>query len=191
MCTWFKSLDQILQLLTLPSALKGSFREGQVGVVVCCLGSSMSSVFPREFLLISSFNEWINDAFILRTGQWRQCAHRTPATGWEERESKSQSSVWGLLGRHYWQGPVVVIWLGHQGYTPTLYVKFHGIFNDHRESGPWLNVSSERRTHLWLCCVHSCVLHIIFKFEALTFYYAQQIHSQWQLSDHYVRGLTN
>ncbi len=31
------------------------------------------------------------------------------------------------------------------GYTPTLYEKCHGIFNDHRESGPWFNVSSERR----------------------------------------------
>ncbi len=27
---------------------------------------------------------------------------------------------------------------------PTLYEKCHGIFNDHRESGPWFNVSSER-----------------------------------------------
>ncbi len=36
------------------------------------------------------------------------------------------------------------IWPGHRGYTPTLYEKFHGIFNDHRESGPRFNVSSER-----------------------------------------------
>ncbi len=32
------------------------------------------------------------------TGQRRQCAHHTPATGGEERESLSQSSGWGLLG---------------------------------------------------------------------------------------------
>ncbi len=25
------------------------------------------------------------------------------------------------------------IWPGHRGYTPTLYEKCHGIFNDHRE----------------------------------------------------------
>ncbi len=25
---------------------------------------------------------------------------------------------------------------GHRGYTPTLYDECHGIFNDHRESGP-------------------------------------------------------
>ncbi len=37
------------------------------------------------------------------------------------------------------------IWPGHRGYTPTLYEKCHGIFNDHRESGPRFNISSERR----------------------------------------------
>ncbi len=37
------------------------------------------------------------------------------------------------------------IWPGHRGYTPTLYEKCHGIFNDHRESGPRFNVSSERQ----------------------------------------------
>ncbi len=38
------------------------------------------------------------------TGQdWlAQCANHTPATGGEERESKSQSSGWGLLGSHDW-----------------------------------------------------------------------------------------
>ncbi len=61
------------------------------------------------------------------------CSHHTPATGGEERESKSQSSGWGFLGGHDWQGPVEGIWPGHRGYTPTLYEKCHGIFNDHRE----------------------------------------------------------
>ncbi len=37
------------------------------------------------------------------------------------------------------------IWPGHRGYIPTLYEKCHGIFNDHRESGPRFNVSSERQ----------------------------------------------
>ncbi len=41
------------------------------------------------------------------------------------------------------QGPVVEIWPGHRGYTPTLYEMSHGIFNDHRESGPQFNVSTE------------------------------------------------
>ncbi len=34
---------------------------------------------------------------------------------------------------------------GHRGYNPTLYEKCHGFFNDHGESGPRFNVSSERR----------------------------------------------
>ncbi len=79
------------------------------------------------------------------TAQRRQCAHHTPATGGEERERWSQFSGWVLLGGHDWQRPVEGIWPGHRGYTPTLYKKCHGIFNDHRESGPRFNVSSERR----------------------------------------------
>ncbi len=71
------------------------------------------------------------------TGQRRQCAHHTPATGGEERVIEP-ISVKGLLGGHGWQGPVVGIWPGHWGYTPTLYEMCHGIFNDHRESGPRL-----------------------------------------------------
>ncbi len=61
------------------------------------------------------------------------------------RERESQSSGWGLLGGHDWQGPVEGIWPGHWGYTPTLYNECHGIFNDHKESGPQFNVSPERR----------------------------------------------
>ncbi len=53
-----------------------------------------------------------------------------------------------IIRRPYRQGPVGGIWPGHRGYTPTLYEKCHGIFNDHRESGPWFNVSSERRCFL-------------------------------------------
>ncbi len=48
-----------------------------------------------------------------------------------------------LTNNNMW--PVVRIWLGHRGYTPTLYEKCHGISNDHRESGPRFNVSSERQ----------------------------------------------
>ncbi len=88
------------------------------------------------------------------TGQRRQYAHHTPATGGEERESQSQSSGWGLLWGHDWQGPVVGIWPGQRGYTPTLYKVCHGIFNDHRESGPRFNVSSERWCFFWQYSVH-------------------------------------
>ncbi len=38
------------------------------------------------------------------------------------------------------------------GLHPTLYEKCHGIFNDHRESGPRFNVSSERRCLLTVWC---------------------------------------
>ncbi len=46
-----------------------------------------------------------------------------------------------MIDKGQWGG----IWPGHRDYTPTLYEKCHGIFNDHRESGPRFNVSSERR----------------------------------------------
>ncbi len=65
-----------------------------------------------------------------------------------ERREIEPIKWWGLLGGHDWQGPVEGIWPGHRGYTPTLYKKCHGIFNDHRESGPRFNVSSERRCFL-------------------------------------------
>ncbi len=38
------------------------------------------------------------------------------------------------------------------GYIPTLHEKCLGIFNDHRESGPQFNVSSERRCLLTVWC---------------------------------------
>ncbi len=81
---------------------------------------------------------------------WCDGCHRTtapvrsPHTSYRWRgESVIEASVWGLLGGHVWQGPV---WEFGQdtGVTPLLfYEKCHGIFNDHRESGPRFNVSSE------------------------------------------------
>ncbi len=41
---------------------------------------------------------------------------------------------------------------GHRGYTPTLYEKCYGIFNDHRESGHRFNVSFERQCSLTVKC---------------------------------------
>ncbi len=62
----------------------------------------------------------LDDAMAV-TGQRRQCAHHTPATGGEERERESQSSVWGLLGGHDWQRPVE---LGQDtGVTPLLFTR--------------------------------------------------------------------
>ncbi len=67
------------------------------------------------------------------TGQRRQCAHHTPAAGGER-----------VIEPIKWMGIVRRPWLTRAsggnlartpGYTPNLYEKYHGIFNDHRESG--------------------------------------------------------
>ncbi len=36
------------------------------------------------------------------------------------------------------------IWLGCRGHTSTLFERHPGILNDHRESGPRFNISSEQ-----------------------------------------------
>ncbi len=79
------------------------------------------------------------------TAQRRQCAHHTPATGGEERVIEPIKWM-GIIRRPWWSE--AGIWPGHRGYTPTLYDECHGIFNDHRESGPRFNVSSKRRCFL-------------------------------------------
>ncbi len=73
-----------------------------------------------------------------------QNTHHTPATGGEETVMKS-ISVWGWLGGH--DGQRTVGEFGQDtGVTSLLFFEGHpGIFNDHRESGPRFNVSSERR----------------------------------------------
>ncbi len=78
------------------------------------------------------------------------CA-RTPTThqliGGEETVMKP-ISVWGLLGGHDGQRPMGKF--GQDaGVTPLLFFEGHpGIFNDHRESGPRFNISSEGRCFL-------------------------------------------
>ncbi len=59
---------------------------------------------------------------------------RSPHTSYRWRGERVIEPIkWrGLLRGHDWQGPVVGIWPGHRGYTPTLYEKCHGILNDHR-----------------------------------------------------------
>ncbi len=51
----------------------------------------------------------------------------------------------GMIRRPWWSEASGRIW---PGYTPTLFKKHPGIFNDHRESGPRFNVSSKRRCFL-------------------------------------------
>ncbi len=79
------------------------------------------------------------------TVQRRQCAHHTPATGGEEREIEPIK----------WMGIIRRPWLtkasgGNLARTPGLHLYSlrevsWDFFNDHRESGPRFNVSSERR----------------------------------------------
>ncbi len=61
----------------------------------------------------------------------------------ERRPSEAvNQQIWGLLGGHDGQRP-----MGKFGQdaevTPLLFFERHGILNDHRESGPRFNVSSE------------------------------------------------
>ncbi len=84
---------------------------------------------------------------------WCDGSHRTtapvrsPHTSYRWRGERDRANQ---VDGDYWEA-----WLtkasggnlesGHLGYTPTLYDECHGIFNDHRESRPRFNVSSERR----------------------------------------------
>ncbi len=73
---------------------------------------------------------------------WCDGCHRTtapvrsPHTSYRWRGERDIEPIeWmGIIRRPWVEG----IWPGHWGYTPTLYEKCHGIFNDHRESGPRL-----------------------------------------------------
>ncbi len=78
----------------------------------------------------------------------RQNAHHTPAYWWRGDRVMKTIGVWGLLGGHDGQRPVGKF--GHDsGVTPLLFFEGHsGIFNDHRESGPRFNISSEGRCFL-------------------------------------------
>ncbi len=65
----------------------------------------------------------------------------------ERGESHRDNQMDGaMINKGQWEGT----WPGHRGYTPTLYEKCHGIFNDHRESGPRFNYSSEKTVILFL-----------------------------------------
>ncbi len=75
----------------------------------------------------------------------RQNAHHAPAYWWRGDRVMKPISVWGWLGGHDGQRPMGKF--GQDaGVTPLLFFEGHpGIFNDHRESGPRFNVSSEGR----------------------------------------------
>ncbi len=78
----------------------------------------------------------------------RQNAHHTPAYWWRGDRVMKPISLWGWLGGYDDQRP-----MGKFGQdarvTSLLFFKARpGIFNDHRESGPQFNISSEGRCFL-------------------------------------------
>ncbi len=72
----------------------------------------------------------------------RQKAHHTPAYWWRGDKVMKPISVWGLLRGLEGQKPMGKIGRGN---TQLFFEGHPGIFNDHTESGPRFNISSERR----------------------------------------------
>ncbi len=81
-----------------------------------------------------------------------QITHHTPAYWWRGNRLMKPISVWGWLGGHDGQRPMRQF--GQDaGVSPLLFFEGHpGIFNDHRESGPQFNVSSEGQCLLTVEC---------------------------------------
>ncbi len=113
-------------------------------------------------------NEWIMylySALLYTQSAWQSCGgsllnhHLCAASTWMMRRLPQDNSA-GALTSYKWRGERVIEpikWMGiirrpwltrasggnlarTPGYTPTLYEKCHGIFNDHRESGPQFNI---------------------------------------------------
>ncbi len=112
---------------------------------VCVWGGGGGGVSPQPPPVCSIH---LDDA-TAATGQRRQCAHHTPATDGEGREREIEPIKWMGIIRRPWLTRVSGGNMARTpGLHPTLYEKCHGIFNDHRESGPRFNVSSERQYFL-------------------------------------------
>ncbi len=87
-----------------------------------------------------------------------QNANHTPAYWWRGDRVMKPISIWGWLGAQWGnlsRMPGLHPYSFSKGYT--------GIFNDHRESSPWFNVSSERR----MTAVNSCQVHFILQNKAI------------------------
>ncbi len=82
-------------------------------------------------------------------------------------------SVWGWLGGHDGQRPFGQIWPGCRGNTPTLFRRTSWDFNDHRESGPWFNVSFNISFNVSKSCnIKCCGLLLSWIWLPLTTYLA-------------------
>ncbi len=64
---------------------------------------------------------------------------------WCRGDSDEANQCMGIIRRPWWSEANGEIWPICRCYTPTLFEKHIGIFNDHRESGPRFHISSEGR----------------------------------------------
>ncbi len=63
----------------------------------------------------------------------------------ERRQSDEANQCMEMIRRPWWSEASGLVWPGCRGNTPTLFRRTSLDFNDHRESGPRFNVSSEGR----------------------------------------------
>ncbi len=66
----------------------------------------------------------------------------------ERGQSDEANQCMGMIRRPWGSEANGQIWLGWRGHSSTLFERHPGIFNNHRESGPRFNVSSEGRCFL-------------------------------------------
>jgi len=104
-------------------------------IMYCCTSKALYNHISGSLL---NHHQCALSTWMMRPQPQNNCSIHTSYRwrGERERESDGANSV-------DWWGPMEGMWPGHRGYTPTLYEKCLGIFNDHRESGPQFNVLSE------------------------------------------------
>ncbi len=66
----------------------------------------------------------------------------------ERRQSDEANQCMRMIRKPWWSGANGRIWPGCRDYTLLFFEGHPGIFNGHRESGPWFNISSEGRCFL-------------------------------------------
>ncbi len=138
-CEWISLIHQLIEIIII----------NYTYIAIFCFFQALYIV--RGYLLIHhqcAASTWM---------MWRQpyCS-RTPTahqlTGGEDTEWCSQSVDIGIVRRPWRSEANGQNWPGWRGHTSTLFKRHPGIFNDHRESGPRFNVSSEGRC--FLQCPH-------------------------------------
>ncbi len=84
----------------------------------------------------------------------------------ERRLSDAANQWMGMIRRSWWSEANRRIWLGCRGHTSTLFKRDSGIFNEHRKSGAWFNVSSEGHMTTTILCLsgRGTIYYIYFVF---------------------------